>query len=107
MEVIDPSHLQALAQRVLTLGERVKTLGDKDEGLCERIDDLTSMLDKRLPTEDEMKSLREILSNKSGKEYLQKQFRKWGLGTFGFLATLYVTRDYITRFLGWLSKVLQ
>lgn len=96
----DPTHMIALAQRVQNLGE-------SDDRLAERLEKLMEMLDKRLPTEEEMKSLREVLSDKAGREYLRKQFTRYGLGGLGLLATIYATRTYLSQFLGWLASVLK
>lgn len=90
---LDSSHIRALAVRITNLDEDIKNLRE--------------LADKRLPTEDEMKSLREILSDKAGREYLRKQFTKYGLGGLGLLATIYATRAYLSNFLSWLSSVLK
>jgi hypothetical protein len=96
--VNDP-HLIALAQRV-------KNLGEADDNLAAEVAALRVMLDERLPTKDEMASLREILSNKAGREYLRKQFNHWGLGGIGLLASIYVARNYLSTFFSWLARVL-
>jgi hypothetical protein len=92
-EDVDPAHIMALATRV-------KNLGEANEKLLE-------MLDKRLPTEAEMTSVREMLANEAGKKYLQKQFIKYGIGGLGLLATIAATRTYVSGFLSWLASVLK
>lgn len=98
-EEVDTSHIVALAQRV-------KNLGEADHRLAEEIEKLRDMLDKRLPTEDELKNMRELLTSKAGREYIQKQFRKWGIGGLGVMATVYATSPYLSRFFSWLSSML-
>jgi hypothetical protein len=99
-EEVDTSHIVALAQRV-------KNLGEADHRLAEEVEKLRVMLDKRLPTEDELTNMREVLSNKAGREYLRKQFNRWGLGGLGLLGAIFVTRTYVSGFLSWLASVLK
>jgi hypothetical protein len=99
-EEVDPTHIMALATRV-------KNLGEADDKLAEQIEKLLEMLDKRLPTEAEMMKVREMLANEAGKEYLQRQFIKYGVGGLGLLATIAATRSYVSVFLSWLASVLK
>lgn len=97
---VDPTHIMALATRV-------KNLGEADDRLAHEIEKLAAMLDKRLPTEPEMANLRELLSNKVGREYVRKQFTRYGIGGLGLLATIYATRTYLSQFLSTLAGLLK
>lgn len=97
---VDPSHIIALATRV-------KNLGEADKELAEEFKELRAMLDKRLPTEDEITIFRSMLSDRAGREYMRKAFNRWGVGGLGLLGAIYVTRGYLSQFLGWLASVLK
>lgn len=96
----DPAHIVALARRVANLSDQIEALATADVRL-------TAMLDKRLPTEAEIASVREILGNKAGREWLTKQARVYGIGGLGLLAVIFTTRNYLSQFFSWLSAAIK
>jgi hypothetical protein len=96
---VDPSHVLAIAQRI-------KNLADEDKELKDSFNELKAMLEKRLPSEAEIATLRVILSDRAGREWLQKRLKVYGIGGLSLLATIYVTRAYLSQFLNALARVL-
>lgn len=96
---VDPSHVLAMAQRI-------KNLAEEDKDLNKKFDELKAMLERRLPSEDEIIRLREILSDKAGREWLRKRLQFYGIGGLGLLATIYATRAYLSQFLNALARAL-
>jgi hypothetical protein len=97
---VDPTHIMALATRV-------KNLGEADDRLAAEFKELRAMLDKRLPTEDEITNFRAMLLDRAGRAYMSKQFKRWGLGGLTVLGTIYATRSYLSQILAWLASVLK
>lgn len=93
-------HLIALSRRVATLAEKIEQLTEADEKL-------TQMLDKRLPTEDELTSVRAVLADRAGREYIRKALKTWGIGGLSVLASIYLARGYLSQFFNWLGTALK
>jgi hypothetical protein len=103
LDDVERGHLVALAHRVEKLARDVGRLADAMGDAKKRHDEILA----RLPTLEEMKLLREILSDKAGRAWLQRRLKVYGIGGLGLLVSIYATRQWLAEVFSGIGRILR